>query len=302
MSILNATTLPGGKLAVEVNHDPTSTATDCPKGSLVIYGAIWYRKLDDGSTTNVRRMGELHKDHLDGARCRWDTAAKVKIGDSGEISEVRDSTDSMDIIWTGQLTANITVSGKNGLDTGSEAANTWYGVYVIGDSSGVNSPAVLLSASMSSPTLPSGYDKFRLVWVVRNDGSSDIIDFKQTGLGSRRECWYDEPSSNLRPLNNGSATTWTDVDCSACIPPQCELGYFQLSFETGSGGSSGDEADIKAKGFGSSSVTVQAGVKSPQKMYTRDQIPTNSSQKLEYKVTQSANQLTITLRGWYLDL
>lgn len=40
-----------------VDHDPKTVATDAPKGSIVVNasGEV-FRKLDDGSTTNVRRM------------------------------------------------------------------------------------------------------------------------------------------------------------------------------------------------------------------------------------------------------
>lgn len=53
MAILGASQLGNGALMVSVDHNPTTTATDCPKGSLILYGGAWYYKLDDGSSTNV---------------------------------------------------------------------------------------------------------------------------------------------------------------------------------------------------------------------------------------------------------
>lgn len=61
MSILGTTDLGNGKLLVTVDHDPTATATDCPTGSMIVNvtSGQWYRKRDDGSTTNVRDIYAL---------------------------------------------------------------------------------------------------------------------------------------------------------------------------------------------------------------------------------------------------
>lgn len=43
----------------EVDHDPTTVATNAPAGSMIVRkdgsakNGAWYRKLDDGATTNV---------------------------------------------------------------------------------------------------------------------------------------------------------------------------------------------------------------------------------------------------------
>lgn len=70
----------------------------------------------------------------------------------------------------------ITTSGVNGLDTGSEASNTWYSVWIIYNGTTV---AGLLSTSATSPTMPSGYTfKARVGW-VRNDASSNLYRTQQ---------------------------------------------------------------------------------------------------------------------------
>lgn len=73
----------------------------------------------------------------------------------------------------------ITTSGASGLDTGVEA-EAWYYIWIIAKSSDgtING---LLSASSSSPTMPSGYDQKTLVSAVRNNSSSDFVDFIQYG-------------------------------------------------------------------------------------------------------------------------
>lgn len=78
----------------------------------------------------------------------------------------------------GDASVDITASGLNGLDTGAEAPNTWYYIYVITD--GVT-PGGLLSVSPTAPTLPVNYTKKRLVGAVRNNGSSNFFQFVQKG-------------------------------------------------------------------------------------------------------------------------
>lgn len=76
------------------------------------------------------------------------------------------------------LTVDITTSGANGLDTGAEAASTWYYAWVIYDGTTV---AGLLSASSTAPTLPANYTYKALVGCVRNNGSSNFVSFYQAG-------------------------------------------------------------------------------------------------------------------------
>jgi len=114
---------------------------------------------------------------ISGANPVYINTDSITIGTASEDSIVRASTNDFTMKWTGTLTADITVSGAGGLDTGSEAANTWYAVYVIGDSTGINTPNTLISVSFTSPTLPSGYDKFRRVGWVRNNGTSNFFKF-----------------------------------------------------------------------------------------------------------------------------
>lgn len=79
------------------------------------------------------------------------------------------------------VTADITTLGAaNGLDTGAEASSTWYSKWVIYNPT-TNTVASLLSISATAPTMPSGYTfKARVGW-VRNDGSSNFLQFIQYG-------------------------------------------------------------------------------------------------------------------------
>lgn len=132
-----------------------------------------------------------------------------------------DTTGERFIAATSDLTATITTSGANGLDTGSEAANTWYYLWICQGTSGVCS---LLSTSNTTPTLPSGYDEFKALtpgaW--RNDNSSNILPgrflnqsyFEYIGLNRVVANGY-----SATVVYTGTDTTKATVDLSDFIPP-----------------------------------------------------------------------------------
>ena len=73
-----------------------------------------------------------------------------------------------------------TGSGNGGLDAGTVAASSWYHVYLIANAA-ATSVDVLVSASATSPTLPSGFTKKRRIGSIRTDASSRILAFSQNG-------------------------------------------------------------------------------------------------------------------------
>lgn len=118
------------------------------------------------------------------------------------------------------VTVDITVAGANGLDTGSEAASTWYYIWVIGKTDGT--VAGLLSISSTAPTMPSGYTLKRLIGAIRNDGSSNFIP----GTWNNGYFWYNAPQQVYS--GNGTAA-WTDRNCSAMIPASItRVGLFKM--------------------------------------------------------------------------
>ena len=199
------------------------------------------------------------------------------------------------------MAADLTVSGAGGLDTGSVQNNGHYAVYVIGDSNGTNNPATLLSLSVDSPIMPSGYDMKRLVWMVVLDGD-EIIKFYQTGRGLKRRCWYDYGTNNLRVLDKQSDTSWTDVDCSVYVPSLVDLIHLQVKFETGTKGSAADDVRIRRKGAENSQASPAVGVKSGNALAFNLEMICDDNQMLEYKVDDTQNEVTIVIRGWDLDI
>lgn len=148
---------------------------------------------------------------ISAGRCK-DSSNKIDIGVGSDYAQ-----------WTGgsvsaPLTIDVSVVGANGIDAGSLAASKVYSVYVIADSSGEKSVAGLCSlASNSTPTLPFGYDAYRLVGYAVTDSSVDFLDMYQMGKGHSRKVLFDVIQGSS--VTAGAATTYTAVDLSALVPP-----------------------------------------------------------------------------------
>ena len=105
-------------------------------------------------------------------------------------------------------TADITASGINGLDTGSEASDTWYHVFAIAKADGTVDS--LLSLSATAPTMPSGYTFKAYIGAIYNDSGSDFINIYQQDDDVRIK--------EIIVLTSGVQTTPTAIDLSAIIP------------------------------------------------------------------------------------
>lgn len=130
--------------------------------------------------------------------------------------QFRDSGNVADIVIPASVTVNCAVNGAAGLDTGDLANSTWYYVWAIGDSTLQNNGSALLSASASTPTLPAGYDVYRLIGALRTNGSAQLLNFKYCGKGVERTLYWD---SVISVLSGGSSTTLALVDCDGAVPP-----------------------------------------------------------------------------------
>ncbi len=195
-----------------------------------------------------------------GARFTWLSVSTVSIGTASQTTAVRDQNDTFNISTVGVVgPIDITVVGANGRDGGVEAANTWYAVFLIADSTGVRPVAGLLSTSESSPTLPAGYDKFRRVAWVRNNPSSNFWKTEQRGDGIDRTYNYDVDRSELLALSGGNAGSFTAVPLDTWMPPTSRFALLRIGFDTAN---AADLLNIRPTG---SSVTnpvtfVQAAV------------------------------------------
>lgn len=134
------------------------------------------------------------------------------------------------VINSPSVSCDLSASGLNGLDTGAEAANTWYAAYVISD--GTNT-GCLLSLSATTPTMPGSYTyRIRVGW-VRNDGSSNLYRTIQKNQRAQYVVGTN-PASALQmatgSAGNISTPTWVAVATGNYVPTTASriLGYIGL--------------------------------------------------------------------------
>jgi hypothetical protein len=182
-----------------------------------------YARASDGLVT---QLTPPIRANINGLVVAWTSVSTVTLG----VGVCRDKTDSFTIRTTAPLLVNIAVAGAGGLDTGAEAASTWYSVFVIASSTGAAPLAGLLSTGGDNPALlPAGYDIYRRVGYVRNNPASDFREFVTYGQGTERSIQYRDAMSSRQQLTGGAATIVTQVNCGSLIPNSSAYGRFQLA-------------------------------------------------------------------------
>lgn len=206
------------------------------------------------------------------------------------------------IVSSGALIANIASAGANGLDTGAEAANTWYAVWLIGDPTGMNPVASLLSASFTAPTFPMGYTVKRRIGAVRNNGSSDFIPFVQRWKGQTRRYWYETARAELQVLTGGSAIAFTAVPLGSLIPPSSQNALLFWSFEIPEvTGNVTDEFELRRTGsaVADGPLAVRPGILTPgSSMRGQGEVPTSAAQSIDYLVSDADDNLDLYVAGF----
>ena len=235
--------------------------------------------------------------YVDGLALSWASVSTVTVA----AGRARSDDDAFDIVLAAPITPSIAASGVNGLDAGGEAASTWYAIWVIGDSTGVNAGATLISASFSAPTLPAGYDKKRRIGCVRNSSGSDFLRFFQRWNGRTRRYWYDESRATVQILSGGAATTFTAASCATRIPPSSQNGIFGVGFLAPTvGGATGDELEVRPTGGNSTSgpYIFRAGITAASSMLADGEMVVSAAQSIDYLVTDPDDRADIFVLGF----
>jgi hypothetical protein len=258
------------------------------------------------ASAGTGQIAPLPPGFIHNARLNWDTVQDVSIGTVGALSVVKDSRAARDIFWKGQLSARMIVSGPGGLQTGSvEAANTWYRVLVIADSTGVNPPAGLLVPDGTAFS-QAGYDVFRRVGYVRNNAGSNFLKFFQAGDGNERFIFYDEAAGALAMLVNGNALAFADVSLASVVPPIGRATVFLgVAFENaGGGGAATDELLLRPKGstVAAPVIRMAPGIVLTQKQKQNLLMFVDAAQTLQYQVSANADAADIAVVGYYDEL
>lgn len=163
-----------------------------------------------------RRNLPLPPKHSDGFLISKNSNSQLIIGEGS----CRSDDNEANIFVTSNLTLDLSVSGAGGLDTGAEAIETWYHVWLIYNPT-TETVSSLFSVSSTSPTLPSGYTKKRRIGIWYNDSLSDLREMGMVHSSGRiRRYTYGGFLSQIETtiLSNGQASTWSDLDLSDFIP------------------------------------------------------------------------------------
>lgn len=192
------------------------------------------------------------------------------------------------------VTANITLSGAGGLDTGTEAASTWYYVYVIAKDDGTLS--ALLSTSATAPTMPSGYTMRALVSAVRNDGSSNFLNYYQHGA-----LVYLTPRQQV--VTGGAANFETSVSVASFVPAIAQriLVDVEVKVPSNTSASTNTYCDLRyvsgISGFFTTAGRTSNGATSDSETWNakEDWIPHVTSQTIYYLLATNDGGITVAI-------
>jgi len=212
----------------------------------------------------------------------------------------RDSANSFDLILGSNTNVVITTTGAGGLQTGSsESSNTWYGVYAIGDTSGSNVTTTLLIPEGVAFN-ESGYDVIRNVGWVKNNAGADFFRFNTEGKGSSQIYLFDiDAQSEI--LTAGSATTFTDIDCSAFIPPTSILGFFQVGV-VASAAFAGITIRPNGAGGTYAAFVTRPGIATTITNRSFAAMITDEDRIIEYEMINAGDDGYLSIQGFKVDI
>lgn len=195
------------------------------------------------------------------------------------------------------ITLNAAVNGANGLDASSLAASKMYAIYLIGDSTYRKNVASLLSlASNSVPTMPLGYDSYRIIGYWATNGSSQFILGYYQGVGNNRQFIYDAPVATA--ITAGNATTYTAIDLSAIVPPVNNTLTNVLTVLTPNAATS--ITALQGAASTGDSISVKAQVASVP-LYSYNNVMAqlaSGAPKINYKTSSASDSVAVSVVGF----
>lgn len=207
-------------------------------------------------------------------------------------------------------TVNMATSGVLGIQTSDApiAADTWYEINVIGDTSDSNSDTFIAIEAGSSLT-QTGYDIKRKLGYVRSNSTSDIIDFTMHHLGNYRRVVYNDTSVNLQlltPSGPAAGTTLETLDCSDLLPPGCTQFDMHIELDQDDDGDqfrfqNPDSGEVYANCVHRVGTGINTAPGAELNL-TISNIGVNSSQELEWGCTAIGNVVDLVCVSYVQDL
>ena len=177
-------------------------------------------------------------------------------------------------------TVDITKSGANGLDTGSEAVSTWYHIWAIGKEDGTLD--CLLSLSATAPTMPAGYTYKIYLGAVYNNASGNFNEMYQRN--------NEVVCATVVVVNGGTSTTFASTSLAAAIPATARSIFGKIGNKTTSG-----TTQLSPLSSGNSYVNYYVGGVAGQTPY---RIPVITAQTVWYKMDTAGGKAYLAVDGW----
>jgi hypothetical protein len=202
--------------------------------------------------------------------------------------------DDKERIFSGVLSFDPSLGAVDGgLDTGTEASDAWYYLYLVPKSG--NDDLLTVRGSANPPyTGPSGYSAYRYLGAVRND-TGDIRKFYQ----SEKDFRY---LVNLRPVNGSASADGSPVQLSldTYVPKTSALARMMVYFQ---GNNASGEFKVWVTGEQGTSNNWHLNALNPKIDYTGaniiDDIPVpGDTKEVYYQRTGNANFSIIKINGW----
>lgn len=233
-----------------------------------------------------------------GPPIKWNSVSQVVI--PGGL-RWRDEADSVNIGFSSNFTVDITVAGAGGLSTDlTEASNTWYYLFAIYKSTDGTVNGILTDSS-SGPVYPSGYDKKALIFTVYNSTGSDFLKFHvASGWPWRPEVrWatlmagYGETVGITNVLDGGTASTFTDVDCSKFTSPLSRTAILKVDMR-------GRSLALRPDGYSTDDYYRRFHTETSPMVEDSLMIELSSSRVIEYKSTDAVTGVDIAVLGYVM--
>lgn len=128
--------------------------------------------------------------------------------------QLRDNTNTYDMVVSTPIAISSAAIGLNGLDTGTVGNNKLYNVFVISASNGFKATGAIISLS-AIPVMPEGYDLIQQIGICITNGTAQFLPISQSGINSERSFVFATP---LSILSAGVATTFTAISLLNFVP------------------------------------------------------------------------------------
>lgn len=192
-------------------------------------------------------------------------------------------------------------TGNGALDTGSIATSTWYHAYLIQrpDTGVVD---VLISLSVSAPTLPANYTLFRRIGSMKTDGSAHWIKFVQLGDEFLWDVYINDvnAATGTTAIVARTLTVPTGFQVSALVSIGSALGasgdgrFFVFSPDVNSAGAIANGSSVSNLIVGSLVFSAPSSVQSFYPMSVR----TNAAAQIKTSAVMADSSMYINTTGW----